>query len=121
MASRVDELGEGGVGHGGSELGHLVGELGFSGGVLEQQPEPARILGGDVDEHGEGVVGEVLAAALGGEPGADAVEETGKALAAVAEAFSAHLRPRGVELGAAAWLVTATTAPTCPLARPASS
>lgn len=78
-------------------------------------------LAGDVDERGEGVVGEVLAAALGGEPGAGAVEETGKALAAVAEAFSAHLGPRGVELGAAAWLVTATTAPTCPLARPASS
>lgn len=41
VASRVDEPGEGGVGHGGSELGHLVAEVGFSGGVLEQQPEPA--------------------------------------------------------------------------------
>jgi ubiquinone/menaquinone biosynthesis C-methylase UbiE len=47
-------------------------------------------------------------------------EETATALAAVAEAFSAHVSPRGVDLGAAAWLVTAATAPTCLLASPAS-
>lgn len=48
-------------------------------------------------------------------------EETADALAAVAEAFRAHLTPRGVELGAAAWLVTAATPWTCSLAVPATS
>ena len=48
-------------------------------------------------------------------------EETTNALAAVTEALSAHLTPRGVELGAAAWLVTASAPWTCLLASPATS
>jgi hypothetical protein len=48
-------------------------------------------------------------------------EETAKALAAVTEALSAHLTPRGVELRAAAWLVAATTPWACPVGPPAST
>lgn len=49
----------------------------------------------------DGSFGTILLAAAG-------PDETARALAAVTEAFSTHLTPKGVELGAAAWLVTAT-------------
>lgn len=74
--------------------------------------------GGTIDDAVEffrdGSFGTTLLAAAG-------PEETANALAAVTEAFRAHLGPRGVELDAAVWLVTATTPWTCSLPPPATS
>ncbi|MGH9210801.1 MAG: hypothetical protein ACRD2C_08970 [Acidimicrobiales bacterium] len=49
------------------------------------------------------------------------LEETAEALAAVTDTLSAHHTSRGVELAAAAWLVTATTPWACPLSPPTTS
>lgn len=73
--------------------------------------------GGTIDDAVEFVRdGSIGAALLAGASPA----ETASALAAVTEAFTTRLTPRGVELGAAAWLVTAATAWACPLTPPAS-
>jgi hypothetical protein len=62
-------------GHVGAELVHGLAELGFAGGVVEQQPEPGRIGGGGLQQPGDAGLGELIAAGGGDQPAAGAVQD----------------------------------------------
>lgn len=90
----------------------ILEAAGFTDLAIRGIEQPLLFGGGGTDDDAveffrDGSFGGALLAAAG-------PEETANALAAVAETLEAHATPRGVELGAAAWLVAATTPSACP-------